>query len=127
LVLAAHGRQGTAEQRLAHETLHYWGHLLLGRSFSVAPGFRSHASVQYQKAAPHAHTPEQRALLSSQRPHHMWQLPPDAARVSWGGVHALWTNPLVRPVLLWGLVGSGLVVLLAAVVWRQGAQQPGRG
>jgi hypothetical protein len=117
LVLADRSQPGTAEQRLAHETLHYWGHLLLGRSFSVTPGFRSHASVQYQKAAPHAHTLQQRAFLTSQRPHHVWQLPLDGARVSWGGLHALWTSPVVQPVLLWGLVGSGLAVLLAAVVW----------
>jgi hypothetical protein len=69
LVATDRSTPGSPAQRQAHDILHFWGHLLAGRTLTLTPGMRHHASGQYYRAAFHARTPHQRALLGSERPH----------------------------------------------------------
>jgi hypothetical protein len=54
---------------LAHDNqVHYVGHLLAGRLFSLCPCTTRLADDQYARGLYHAETPRQEALLTSQRP-----------------------------------------------------------
>jgi hypothetical protein len=89
LLLADRGSFGPTEQRTAHHTLHYWGHLLAARGLSVMPGMRRHAATQYRKAAYHVRTPAERALLTTDRPHTIPEGLVDVGRLGWHGLGAL--------------------------------------
>src|ERR1051325_4995155 len=54
---------------VAHDDqVHYGGHLLAGRIFSLCPCTAELAETQLIKAMYHARTPRQAALLTTQRP-----------------------------------------------------------
>jgi hypothetical protein len=55
--------------QLAHnDRVHYGGHLLAGRLFSLSPWTAQLAETQYAKGLYHARTPRQVALLTTTRP-----------------------------------------------------------
>jgi hypothetical protein len=54
---------------IAHnDQVHFGGHLLAGRVLSLCPCTAELAETQYVRALPHARTPLQVALLTTQRP-----------------------------------------------------------
>jgi hypothetical protein len=57
-----------ALQAAHDDQVHYAGHLFAGRLLSLCPCGAQLAEVQYARAMYHAHTPRQRALLTTQRP-----------------------------------------------------------
>jgi hypothetical protein len=50
------------------DQVHYLGHLAAGRLLSLCPGAAALAERQYARGMYHAHTPRQKALLTSGRP-----------------------------------------------------------
>src|SRR4051794_30528561 len=50
------------------DEVHYGGHLVAGRLFSLWPGGAEMAENQYARGLYHARTPHQAALLTTQRP-----------------------------------------------------------
>ena len=68
-LLVAAPRLAGGAQSLAHDNqVHYIGHLLAGRLFSLCPYTSRLAEDQYARGLYHATTPRQKALLTSQRP-----------------------------------------------------------
>jgi hypothetical protein len=65
-------RVASSALSLAHnDQVHYGGHLLAGRLLSLCPCTAQLAETQYLRGTPHARTPMQLALLTSQRPQSM--------------------------------------------------------
>jgi hypothetical protein len=60
-----------------HERLHFGLHLAAGRVLSVCPCTRDQSQEQYGKAAAHAPSPQERALVTSERPHRYRDGPED--------------------------------------------------
>jgi hypothetical protein len=54
------------------DEVHYGGHLVAGRLFSLWPGGADMAEEQYTRGLYHARTPRQAALLTTQRPSGAW-------------------------------------------------------
>jgi hypothetical protein len=50
------------------DQVHYIGHLLAGRVLSLCPCTAAFAEHQYSRGMYHAHTPRQKALLTTARP-----------------------------------------------------------
>jgi hypothetical protein len=60
---------GSLALRVAHtDEVHYGGHLVAGRLFSLLPGGAELAENQYARGLYHARTARQTALLTTQRP-----------------------------------------------------------
>jgi hypothetical protein len=110
---------GSAEQRDAHHTLHYWGHLVIGRALQVCPCSRRQAYWEYYKARFHAATPRQRALITTQIPHSLPAAARDAVVVGWLGVNVVLADTAVR---LLGVALLAAAVSGAAWQWRAGAR-----
>jgi hypothetical protein len=92
-----------------HERLHFAAHLAAGRALAVCPCSRGRADLEYWKAARHAPTPAERALVTTGRPRDSLDLPGDAVLL---GRYAAWLtihDPAARTV---ALVGTPLVMLL---------------
>ena len=71
-----------------HEKLHYGIHLTLGRALAVCPCTQRWSASQYHKAAFHAHTPRQTALVTTERPNltSVRSILRDTIRLAAGGV-----------------------------------------
>jgi hypothetical protein len=67
------------------DRLHYVGHLALGRLFDLSPGMAQLAADQYQRAAAHATTARQRALVTSERPQTLETLVSDVGGITVSG------------------------------------------
>ena len=59
---------GMAVRMARTDEVHYGGHLLAGRLFSLWPGTAELAEEQYARGLYHARTARQTALLTTQRP-----------------------------------------------------------
>ena len=72
---------------LAHNSqVHYAGHLLAGRIFSLCPCATALAEEQYARGLYHAETPRQAALLTSGRPTSMRARLGEAPQLAAGAV-----------------------------------------
>ncbi len=96
LVFASRATPPSPAQHQARETVHYWGHLAAGRALQLCPCTRRRAYWEYWQAHFHAHTPQQRALISTQVPHSPAAGIADVAVIGWLGTRALLANPLAR-------------------------------
>jgi hypothetical protein len=55
------------------DQVHYVVHLLAGRMLSLCPCTAQLADTQYERGMHHAHTPRQKALLTTARPNNLRQ------------------------------------------------------
>lgn len=103
----------------AHERLHYGLHLAAGRALGLCPCTRAAAQSQYAKAQPHAHTPRQRALVTTQVPQTAADYTTDALLLLglslWAGV----AHPVGQWLLLTMVTGTGLLLMVRALRRRR--------
>jgi hypothetical protein len=101
-----------------HERLHFATHLAAGRLLSACPCSRGRADLEYWKAARHAPSARERALVTTERPRRLPDAPRDADRLlrygAWLTVH----DPPTRRVLLLGAPAMALALgAVAAIGW----------
>ena len=68
LAAATPGMTRAARQVGHNDHVHYFGHLVAGRLLSLSPWGATLAERQYARGMFHAHTPRQKALLTTARP-----------------------------------------------------------
>jgi hypothetical protein len=83
----------------AKNSVHYGVHLLAGRTLSLCPCTRGLAAVQYSKAAWHARNQHQRALVTTDRPHTVWEAVGDTVGLGFSGIQWLGEHVLKVSVL----------------------------
>jgi hypothetical protein len=88
----------------AHERLHYGLHLVAGRVLSLTPWTEGLAEDQYYRATYHAHTPRQRALVTTDRPDDLPERIEDGARVAWWSARAVGRHPAREEILVAGVM-----------------------
>ena len=93
-----------------HERLHFAVHLAAGRVFSVCPCSRGRADMEHWKAARHAPSVGERALVTSARPRRLFDAPSDAARLLRYGAWLMVHDAATRTVVLVGVAGGTLLV-----------------
>lgn len=98
-----------------HERLHFTIHLAAGRALSLCPCTRPLAAVQYDKAALHAPTPNERRLVTTDRPQRLLDGPGDLiALTRYGGWIAV-SSPEARA----GLALAGILMVATGVIWSR--------
>ena len=73
----------------ANNSVHYAVHLTLGRLLALYPRTRRLADLQYSKARYHARTPQERALVTTDRPRTVAAAVSDAVRLGINGLEWL--------------------------------------
>jgi hypothetical protein len=86
LLLAAPGLTDGVLSLVHNNQVHYGGHLLAGRIFSLFPHTAALAEEQYARGLYHAATPRQAALLTSARPTSMRARVAEAPQLAAGAI-----------------------------------------